>query len=266
MNTQSINTLPTNTKLRAFIFDVDGTLSDTERDGHRVAFNRAFEEYKLGWHWSVETYGELLAVTGGKERMKYYAERFLDKNNLPDNLESLIPELHQAKTRHYTELLSTGAIPLRPGVERLINEARKRGFRLAIATTTTPENVTALLTHTLGAEAIDWFEVIAAGDIVPAKKPAPDIYDYALKAMNLTADECIAFEDSANGIKSSAGANLITIITTNDYTRDHDFSNASIVLEQMGEPDRPFNVIAGNADGATYLDCDLVIKLHQRSV
>jgi HAD superfamily hydrolase (TIGR01509 family) len=266
MNTQSINSLPTNTKLRAFIFDVDGTLSDTERDGHRVAFNRAFEEYKLGWHWSVETYGELLAVTGGKERMKYYAERFLDKNNLPDNLESLIPELHQAKTRHYTELLSTGAIPLRPGVERLINEARKRGFRLAIATTTTPENVTALLTHTLGAEAIDWFEVIAAGDIVPAKKPAPDIYDYALKAMNLTADECIAFEDSANGIKSSAGANLITIITTNDYTRDHDFSNASIVLEQMGEPDRPFNVIAGNADGATYLDCDLVIKLHQRSV
>ncbi|NOQ68931.1 MAG: HAD hydrolase-like protein, partial [Gammaproteobacteria bacterium] len=157
-----------NIQLKAFLFDVDGTLSDTERDGHRVAFNQAFDEYGMDWHWDIETYGKLLAVTGGKERMKFFAEKFLDQDKLPDNLEVLIPELHQAKTRHYTALLSTGAIPLRPGVERLINEARQRGFRMAIATTTTPANVTALLTHTLGAESIDWFEVIAAGDIVPA--------------------------------------------------------------------------------------------------
>jgi HAD superfamily hydrolase (TIGR01509 family) len=254
-----------NTQLQAFLFDVDGTLADTERDGHRVAFNLAFDEYGIGWNWSVETYGKLLAVTGGKERMRYYAEKFLDKDKIPDGLEEKIPELHAAKTRHYTELLSTGAIPLRPGVERLIAEARQRGFRLAIATTTTPENVTALLTHTLGTESIGWFEVIAAGDIVPAKKPAPDIYDYALNTMNLSADECIAFEDSANGIKSSAGANLNTIITINDYTKDHDFSDASIVLDQMGEPEQPFSVISGNANNASYLDCDLVIQLHQQS-
>jgi HAD superfamily hydrolase (TIGR01509 family) len=255
----------TQTQLKAFIFDVDGTLSDTERDGHRVAFNQAFDEYGIGWHWSVETYGELLAVTGGKERMKYYAEKYLDKNEVPEGLEEKIPELHAAKTRHYTELLSTGAIPLRPGVERLIAEARQRGYRLAIATTTTPENVTALLTHTLGTESIDWFEVIAAGDIVPAKKPAADIYEYTLKEMNLSADECIAFEDSANGIKSSAGANLNTIITINDYTKDHDFSNASIVLDQMGEPEQPFSVIAGNSGNASFLNCDLVLKLHQQT-
>ncbi len=254
-----------NEQLKAFIFDVDGTLSDTERDGHRVAFNQAFEEYGMDWHWDIDTYGKLLAVTGGKERMKFYTDKLLDKDKLPDNLETLIPELHQAKTRHYTELLSTGAIPLRPGVERLIKEARQRGFRLAIATTTTPENITALLTHTLGADSIDWFEVIAAGDIVPAKKPAPDIYDYALKAMNLTADECIVFEDSANGIKSSKGANLTTIITINDYTRDHEFTDACIVLDQFGEPDSPFTVIKGDADGHTYLDCNLVIQLHQQS-
>jgi len=255
----------TQTQLKALIFDVDGTLSDTERDGHRVAFNQAFDEFDMDWHWSVETYGELLAVTGGKERMKFYADHFLDNNNIPEDLTAKIPELHAAKTRHYTKLLATGAIPLRPGVERLIAEARQREFRLAIATTTTPENVTALLTHTLGAESIDWFEVIAAGDTVPAKKPAPDIYEYTLQKMNLTPEECIAFEDSANGIKSSAGANLKTIITINDYTKDHDFSDASIVLDQMGEPEQPFSVITGNAENASFLDCNLVIQLHQQT-
>jgi HAD superfamily hydrolase (TIGR01509 family) len=260
-----------NTQLKAFIFDVDGTLSDTERDGHRLAFNHAFKEYGLDWYWDVDTYGELLTVTGGKERMQYYAEKFLEKNNLPENLESLIPELHQAKTRYYTELLATGAIPLRPGVERLIKEARQRGFRLAIATTTTPENVTALLSHTLGPDSISWFEVIAAGDIVPEKKPASDIYDYALKAMKLTADECMAFEDSSNGIKSTTGANLHTIITINEYTKEHAFPDAIIVLDQMGEPGQPFSVIAGNApettyQNADYLDCDLVIKLHRQAI
>ena len=254
-----------NTPLKALLFDVDGTLSDTERDGHRVAFNQAFNEYNLDWNWSIDTYGELLAVTGGKERMKFFSEKYLNPDALPDNLDRLIPELHQAKTRHYTELLAGGAIPLRPGVERLINEARQRGFRMAIVTTTTPENVTALLTHTLGVESIEWFEVIAAGDIVPAKKPAADIYTYAMEAMKLTADECIAFEDSENGIKSSTGANLATIITINDYTKDHNFSEACIVLDQMGEPGQAFSVIKGNAEGATYLDCELVTKLHQQS-
>jgi len=261
-----MNTETNHKKLKAFIFDVDGTLSDTERDGHRVAFNQAFEEYDMDWHWSVETYGKLLAVTGGKERMKYYVDHFLDKDHIPEDIKQKIPELHAAKTRHYTELLSTGAIPLRPGVERLIDEAKQRGYRLAIATTTTPENVTALLTHTLGKDSIGWFEVIAAGDIVPAKKPGPDIYQYALKEMALNADECIAFEDSENGIKSSAGANLCTIITINDYTQEHDFSDACIVLDQMGEPEQPFAVIAGDANGASCLDCDLVEKLHQQAI
>ena len=261
-----MNTQNGTTTLKALIFDVDGTLSDTERDGHRVAFNQAFDEYGIGWHWSVETYGELLAVTGGKERMKFYVEKFLGESEAPDDIMEKIPELHQAKTRHYTELLSTGAIPLRPGVERLIEEARQRGLRLAIATTTTPENVTALLTHTLGADSIDWFEVIAAGDIVPAKKPAPDIYEYALKEMDLSADECIAFEDSENGIKSTTDASLQTIITINDYTRDHDFTGACIVLDQMGEPDQPFSVITGDAEGDRFLNCDLVTRLHQKAI
>ena len=251
-------------ELKALIFDVDGTLSDTERDGHRVAFNAAFDEYDIGWHWDVELYGKLLAVTGGKERMKFYASEFLHNMNLPDNFETLVPELHAAKTRHYTELLSTGAIPLRTGIERLLKEARSQNLRLAIATTTTPDNVTALLEHTLGSNSPGWFDVIAAGDIVPAKKPASDIYDYALAEMNLAAEECLAFEDSHNGILSSMGAGLATIITVNGYTVDHDFSGALLVLDNMGEPDQPFTTLQGKANNHTYVDCALLKTLHDK--
>ena len=250
--------------LEALIFDVDGTLADTERDGHRVAFNAAFDEYGIGWHWDIDLYGKLLAVTGGKERMLFYATEFLQNQNLPDNLEQLIPELHAAKTRHYTELLSTGAIPLRPGIERLLEEARAEGLRLAIATTTTPANVTALLEHTLGADSINWFEVIAAGDIVPAKKPASDIYDYALREMKLAPADCLAFEDSHNGILSSLGAGIPTIIAVNGYTRDHDFSGALLVLDNLGEPDKPFTVLQGAPGEHTYVDCALLEDLHQQ--
>ncbi len=250
------------TELKALLFDVDGTLADTERDGHRVAFNAAFDEYGIGWHWDVELYGKLLAVTGGKERMNFYASEFLNNENLPANLEQLVPELHAAKTRHYTELLSTGAIPLRPGIERLLKEARQQNLRLAIATTTTPDNVTALLEHTLGSESLGWFEVIAAGDIVPEKKPASDIYDYALTEMKLASDACIAFEDSHNGILSSIGAGLPTIIAVNGYTHDHDFSGALLVLDHMGEPDHPFTVLQGKANNHSYVDCALLKSLH----
>ena len=234
-------------KLEALIFDVDGTLADTERDGHRVAFNQAFAEAGLDWDWTVELYGELLQVTGGKERIRLYVEKFLDGFELDEDIEDFAAKLHKRKTHFYLALLQSGAIPLRPGVERLMNEAREEGLRLAIATTTTPANVTYLLTATLGADSIDWFEVIAAGDIVPAKKPAPDIYNWALEQMNLAPESCLAFEDSLNGIKSSLGANLKTLITVNGYTKDDDFSGAALVLDQYGEPDEPFTVLEGDA-------------------
>lgn len=249
-------------KLKALIFDVDGTLADTERDGHRIAFNLAFAEAGLGWDWTVDIYQDLLTVTGGKERMQFYLDKYKPEFEEPEDLVSYIADMHKAKTAHYTALLAKGAIPLRPGVERILNEARKEGYRLAISTTTTPANVEALLTHTLGKDSMDWFEVIAAGDIVPAKKPAPDIYHWALEKMKLKADECIAFEDSRNGVLSSLGANLKTIITINDYTKDHDFTGAAIVLDHYGEPDAGFNVLDGDAHGFEYVNMDMIQALH----
>lgn len=229
--------------VKAFIFDVDGTLADTERHGHRVAFNQAFEQFGLDWYWSEETYGELLAVTGGKERMRHYVETHQKPEQDREDLAALIKRLHQKKTENYVELLNKNAIPLRPGIDRLLNEARESGIRLAIATTTTPDNVTALLENALGRESLDWFDEIGAGDIVPNKKPAPDIYQHVLQNLGLNADECIAFEDSINGIRASKGARLRTIITYNGYTEHDDFTGAELVLDVIGDEGHPSRVM-----------------------
>ncbi|MBI4783830.1 MAG: HAD family hydrolase [Oscillatoriophycideae cyanobacterium NC_groundwater_1537_Pr4_S-0.65um_50_18] len=247
--------------LQALIFDVDGTLADTERDGHRVAFNRAFVAAGLDWVWSVELYGKLLEITGGKERIRFYLDNYLSDASLPDSfagsLSEQIASLHAAKTVHYKQLLQENVIPLRPGVKRLLLEAREQGIRLAIATTTTPANVTALLENAIAPEALDWFEVIAAGDIVPAKKPAPDIYEYALQAMNLTPEVCLALEDSRQGLRSAMQAGLKTVITVNGYTQSQDFAGAALVIDHFGEPDLPFQAIAGDGQGQAYFDVAL---------
>ncbi len=252
-------------ELAAVLFDVDGTLADTERNGHRVAFNRAFADVGLDWSWSEQLYGELLAVSGGKERILYYLERFRPDAERPaDDLPGFAAKLHVEKNRHYKQLLAEGAIPLRTGVKRLLQEARAEGLKLAIATTTSPENVSALLHYALEPAAESWFEVIGAGDIVSAKKPAPDIYDYVLEQMKLKPEQCLVLEDSANGVKSSLAAAIETVVTVNMYTRDDDFSGAALVVDQIGDPGQPFSVLSGSAGDAEYLDVPLMRCLLSR--
>ena len=244
--------------VEALLFDVDGTLADTERDGHRPAFNKAFEEFGLDWRWDVELYGKLLAVTGGKERIRYYIDHFRPDYVKPADFDDLVAMLHKTKTHHYTTILAEGLIPMRPGVKRLLAEARAVGLRLAVVTTTSPENVTALLRHSLAADAGSWFEVIAAGDIVPAKKPAPDIYFWALRELNLMPQQCVAFEDSGNGLKSSLAAGVRTLVTVNEYTAQDHFDGAIVVLSDLGEPNAPFKVLSGEACGKGFVDVNLI--------
>lgn len=249
-------------ELSSLIFDVDGTLADTEQDGHRIAFNLAFAEAGLDWNWDAATYERLLSVFGGKERIRYFIDDFRPDFNAPADLDGFIRELHQNKTGHYLALLKAGAIPLRPGVKRVLKEARAAGLKLGIASTTTLENATVLLSETIGAASLDWFDVIACGDIVPRKKPAPDIYEYALERLGIGAAECLAIEDSQSGLAAATTAGLKTVVTVNASTRKQDFSGAAIVLDQLGEPDEGFRVLAGNAEGATLVDVPFLRRIH----
>lgn len=220
--------------IQAIIFDVDGTLADTE-DAHRIAFNKAFAENGLDWNWDVALYDKLLKVTGGKERIKYFVSDFLKDYQKPDNFEDFVKHLHKVKTAHYTAMLADGHIPLRPGIKQLIKDAHAAGIKLAVATTTSPENVAALLEVGLGKDWAKHFDSVGCGDIVPNKKPAPDIYNWVLNDLKLAAADCIALEDSYNGLQSALAAGIKTYVTTNPYTHRQDFKGAAGIFDDLSD-------------------------------
>jgi HAD superfamily hydrolase (TIGR01509 family) len=224
--------------LSALIFDVDGTLADTE-EAHRAAFNAAFRETGLGWHWSPAVYAGLLDVTGGRERIRHYWQQVDSLGAAAPDADATVAALHARKTRHYDALAGGGQLPLRPGVLRLIREAQAARLPLAIATTTTPANIDALLRVPLGRDWRDLFGAVCDAGSAVAKKPAPDVYRCALAALGVEAQDCLAFEDSANGLQAARAAGIPTIVTPTAYTRGHCFDGALLLLAHLDDPNHP---------------------------
>ncbi|MBW8039870.1 MAG: HAD-IA family hydrolase [Planctomycetes bacterium] len=222
-------------QFKALIFDCDGVLVDTERDGHRVAFNKAFAEKGYPIEWDVEQYSELLNVAGGKERMRHYFNQSSWPVDTADK-DTLIKELHKLKTDLFMRIIESGELPLRPGVARLVDEAVAGGIRLAVCSTSNERAVNLVVGKLLGPEQNDCFEMILAGDVVSKKKPDPSIYKLALQRLALQPDECVVIEDSRNGLLAAKGAEMYCVVTTNGYTKDEDFTEADLVVPELGVP------------------------------
>ena len=240
--------------LQAVIFDVDGTLAQTELGGHRVAFNRAFAEAGLPWHWSPETYSDLLAVTGSKERLRAYIAAHAPQWLKNTDFEAWLARLHRRKSAIYSELVEAGAIALRPGIARLIAELRVAGVRLAIATTTTRSSLDSLIRTHFACPTDELFAVIGAGDVVANKKPAPDIYFWVLKQLQLPAAACLAIEDSVAGLHAARAAGLPTLVTVSADVPSADLHSAFCVVSDLGEADAPARHIAGLPLGGACVD------------
>ncbi|ODS92111.1 MAG: protein CbbY [Comamonas sp. SCN 65-56] len=224
----------TSAALQGLIFDVDGTLADTETV-HLAAFNQAFADLGMDWHWDEALYTRLLEVSGGKERMQHYWQQMRPDMRAIDAMavEQTIARIHEIKTAHYEAAVNDGAVRLRPGVLALIEEAFAAGLRLAIATTTSPVNIAALLRRAMGSDWRSRFVAVQDASSAPLKKPHPMVYQQTLAQLGLPATACLAFEDSANGLQSALAAGLASIITPTHFTAHHDFAGALRVLPSL---------------------------------
>lgn len=240
-------------ELKALIFDVDGTIADTERDGHRVAFNLAFAEDGLKVQWDILAYGEYLKTAGGKERIrKMVTEPGFEKK--VDNMDEYVKKLHKRKTELFMELVKSGKLPLRPGIKRLVEEAHREGLRLEVASTSNEKAVHTVLRVLLGEEMKSWFELILAGDIVSKKKPDPEIYNLTAEKMGLVPSDCLVVEDSHNGLIAAKAVGMRCIVTTNVYTKDEDFSEADLVVDSLGDPNGPKAKVVFNPHNLNIMD------------
>ena len=240
--------------MSALVFDCDGVLADTERYGHLPAFNQTFREFGIPVQWSEEEYGRKLLIGGGKERMaSELTPEFVRAHGLPDDPEALAAEVakwHKRKTQLYTEMVAAGKLPPRPGIRRVIWAAQDAGWKLAVASTSAEASVHAILEYAVGRERADRFDVFLAGDVVPRKKPAPDIYLLALERLAVDPARVLVVEDSRNGLEAAHAAGLRCLVTVNGYTEKEDFSEAILVVSSLGDPDGEQTTVIANRSAA----------------
>jgi HAD superfamily hydrolase (TIGR01509 family) len=233
-------------ELKAIFFDMDGTIVDTEKDGHRVAFNEAFSRYGIKAEWSIEEYHQLLQIAGGKERMKFYFQN-KGRKYIPQekSLGELVQQLHLLKTEIFISLIETGMLPLRPGIKRIMKEANEKGILIGICTTSNEKAVKAIVNSLLAEVKID---LILAGDVVTKKKPDPEIYLLALEKTGISANEALVIEDSENGVIAGKEAHIKVLATVNEYTKNEDLSRADAVVSSLGNQNEKTLILAGNLE------------------
>jgi HAD superfamily hydrolase (TIGR01509 family) len=245
-------------EIKALIFDQDGVIIDTERDGHRVAFNETFKHFGYDFQWGVEEYHDLLQVGGGKERMRHYLHtKGFGVEVQPEEEDALIKKMHKFKTTTFINLIETGKLPLRPGVKRLMQEAVEAGWILGICTTSNERAAHAVAYSIL--EDIP-FDFVLAGDIVQNKKPDPEIYNLALEKTGLKPDQCVVIEDSKNGVSAAKSAGMYVVATTNFYTQREDLSAADMIVTCLGDPDGEKGSLTAGGEGLAY---DGVLRVSQ---
>lgn len=239
--------------MTALLFDCDGVLADTERFGHLPAFNQTFAEFGLPVRWSEEEYGRLLQIGGGKERLvSLLTPEFVHRAALPvdrDGQLAAVARWHARKTEIYLDLVASGVLPARPGIVRIVDAALDVGWRLGVASTSAEPSVRAILEHVVGLERAARFALVLAGDIVPRKKPAPDIYQMAVGRLNVLPDEVLVIEDSRNGLLAARAASLACVVTVNPYTAGEDMSGAALVITSLGDPGGEVTQVLDNAAG-----------------
>jgi HAD superfamily hydrolase (TIGR01509 family) len=236
--------------MKALIFDCDGVLADTERYGHLPAFNQTFRNFGLPAQWSEEEYGIRLKIAGGKERMaSLLTPEFVVQASLPADPEAqknLIANWHKYKTEIYKQMIRDGQLPGRPGVHRVVKEAKDAGWALAVASTSAEESVRGVLEYVVGKDLAASFHVLA-GDIVPKKKPAPDIYLMALEKLGVSANDSLIIEDSRNGLLAAVAAGVRCVVTLSSYTWEENMDEALLVVSDLGEPGSPMKVVANRS-------------------
>lgn len=247
--------------LRAVLFDVDGTLADTEALGHRPAYNRAFRNLELPFRWGPKLYRKLLKQPGGRERLKHYLQHYHpelgpEAVEAQQNVDAWVAKVHALKSYYFKRYMRHGRVPLRPGIARIMREARSSGVRLAIVTNASLKTLRPVLKYSMGPELAAEVEVIASGEEVKRKKPAPDLYQLALRRLNLEAHECVALEDSEMGLEAAAAAGVPAVVTINRDTLEQDFTEAALVVSSLGEPGAPTRVLKGRLEGLPWVTLD----------